>query len=112
MKKKMKKNKLDTSLDFLARMKVRQTRGSAWLSLLISIGVITANIKLFFEEAGLGTYIIVAVAWVVATTIIGFADEFKGIWKREMDYSTKVINPVFARIDENTKKILKEMREK
>ena len=107
----MKKNKLDTSLDFLARMKVRQTRGSAWLSLLISIGVITANIKLFFPEAGLGTYIVVGIAWVAATTIIGFGDEFKGIWKREMDYSTKVINPVFARIDDNVKKLL-EGREK
>ena len=74
--------------------------------------MITANIKLFFPEAGLGMYIIVAVVWLVATTIIGFGDEFKGIWKREMNYSTKVINPVFARIDENTKKILKEMREK
>ena len=110
MKKKMKKNKLDTSLDFLARMKVRQTRGSTWLSLLISIGVITANIKLFFPKAGLGMYIIVAIAWVVATTIIGFADEFKGIWKREMDYSTKVINPVFARIDEGVKKLLEEKK--
>ena len=104
----MKKTKLDKALDFLARMKVRQTRGSAWLSLLISIGVITANIKLFFPEASLGTYIVVGIVWVAATTIIGFADEFKGIWKREMDYSTKVINPVFARIDEGVQELLEE----
>ena len=79
--------------------------------LLINMGVITANIKLFFPKASITVYVLVGIGWVLITTIIGFIDEFKGIWKREQDYITKQVNPVFSRIDENVKKLI-EMEKK
>ena len=97
---------------FVARMKTRQSRGASWLLFFINLGVITANVKLFFPDTGMITYIFCAIAWFIGTTIIGYIDEFKGIWKIEHAYLTETINPVFARIDENTKKILKEMEKR
>ena len=97
---------------FLARMKVRQTRGAAWLQIILNVGIITANIKLFYPEASIYVYGICAFAWMLMTTSIGFVDEFRGIWKDEQEYTMEIITPTFARIDKNTKEILEEMRKK
>ena len=105
----MNENKHTELFGFVARMKTRQARGASWLIFIINLGVITANVKLFFPNASIDMYIGVAIVWLIGTTIMGYIDEFKGIWKIEHAYLTETINPVFARIDENTKKILKEM---
>ena len=98
-------------LDFMARMKLRQARGGSWLTILINMGVISMNIKLFFPNADIVVYVLVGICWLLLTTSMGFIDEFKGIWKREQNYVTKNVNPVFGRIDENVKKLI-EMEKK
>lgn len=79
--------------------------------LLINMGVISMNIKLFFPNANIVVYVLVGIGWLILTTVMGYIDEFKGIWKREQDYITKEVNPVFARIDENVKELI-EMEKK
>ena len=96
----------------VARMKTRQARGASWFTFIINLGVITANVKLFFPDTSMSTYIICAAVWLTGTTIVGYIDEFKGIWRHEYEYVTETINPVFGRMDQNIKKILKEMEKK
>lgn len=98
--------------ELIARMKTRQTRGASWLLFIINLGVITANIKLFFPNTSILTYIVSCVLWLIGTTIIGYVDEFKGIWKVEHAYLTETINPVFGRIDQNVQKVLDKLDEK
>jgi len=96
----------------LARMKVRQTRGASWLQIIINVGIITANVKLFYPEASAYVYAFCAVVWIFATTAIGFVDEFRGIWKHEQEYIMETITPTFARIDKNVNAIIEEMKKK
>lgn len=96
-------------IPFLARMKLRQTRGSSYFQILVNIGVITANIKLFVPDAGISTYLIAAGMWVVATTALGFIDEFYGVWKDELSYGTGIVNPFFLQMSEQLERIEEKM---
>lgn len=83
----------------LAKVKQEFTRGSGWIGILISFGVITANIKLF-EDALIPLipngipyqwlYPLAIVGYVFACYLIGLIDEHWGIWKHENDYTWNV----------------------
>lgn len=95
----------------LARMKLRQARGGSYFAILINLGVITANIRLFLPTAELWWYIVAGMAWVIVTAIVGYVDEFHGIWKAEMNYASGAINPFLQnmsdKLDELDEKITK-----
>lgn len=99
-------------LSFLARMKLRQTRGSSYFQILINIGVITTNIRLFIPDATLIVYVGAAVGWVFLTTVLGYCDEFYGIWKAEMSYASGAVNPFLQnmsnKLDEINEKVTKQ----
>ena len=92
-------------LPFLARMKLRQTRGSSYFQILVNIGVITANIRLFIPNADIIIYILAAFLWVIATTVLGYIDEFYGIWKEELSYGSGAVNPFFFQMSERIENI-------
>ena len=88
----------------LARFKARQARGGSWVQLVLNIGIITANIKLFqswFESWGISltTALIIAVfGYVFGTICIGSLDE-RFLWQEEMEYNS-TINPFMRGIKE------------
>ena len=83
----------------LTTLKMRYSRGSSWLGILLSLGIITANLKLFepfivgFLPAWLpmqGVIVGSIVGYFVGCYVIGWADERKGIWKNENTYGWEV----------------------
>jgi len=91
---------------FVARFKARQARGGAWVQLLLNIGIITANIKLFeswFESFGISLSTMLAIGvfgYLFGTITIGFLDERYGVWQHENAYNSN-LNPVMRKIQEN-----------
>jgi predicted membrane channel-forming protein YqfA (hemolysin III family) len=96
----------------VARFKARQSRGGAWIQMILNIGIITANIALFknwFESFGvsLGTMLVIGVvAYLLGTVLIGFFDEHYGIWQHENDFNTN-LNPFMINLDKKIEEILK-----
>jgi hypothetical protein len=93
---------------YIGKMKARQSRGSGWMQMLINIGVISANIKLF--EGAIPVSLPVAlvvggIGYVVLTVYIGYFDEIYGIWKEETEFNSSTVNPVTQRIDQGVKRI-------
>jgi len=86
-------------------MKLRQTRGSSYFQILVNLGVITANIKLFVPDAGLAMYVGFGVGWIIVTTVLGYLDEFYGIWKAELAYGSGAVNPFFQNMSDKLDKI-------
>ena len=83
----------------LTTLKMRYARGSSWIGIFITLGVITANLKLFepFIVSLLPSWLpmqAVIVASVPlyfgACYLIGWLDERKGIWKNENSYGWEV----------------------
>jgi hypothetical protein len=80
-------------LPFLARIKVYYGRGSSWLQIIINLGIITANIKLFESTIiGLGLpvsmtvmYAAAILSYLLASVIIGLLDAKIGVWQPEND---------------------------
>lgn len=92
-------------LAFLARMKLRQTRGSSYFQFVVNVGIITANIRLFVPDAGLPVYLAAAAGWLVVTTALGYLDEFYGIWKEELAYGSSTVNPFLLQMSERIERI-------
>lgn len=99
-------------LPFLARMKLRQTRGSSYFQFVVNVGIITANIRLFIPDASLLVYLAAAVGWLVATTALGYIDEFYGIWKEELAYGSSTVNPFFLQMSERIERIEKNVNKR
>lgn len=101
------------TIEFLARMKARQTRGGSWIQFLLNIGVVTANIALFsdwLDSIGIPakTALIAApIGYVVATVVIGYIDEFYGIWQDENEYNSK-LNPFLTKLKKQVEDLQKE----
>jgi hypothetical protein len=83
----------------LTTLKMRYARGSSWIGIILTLGIITANLKLFepfivsilpawFHMQWL--YLIAVPGYFVACYFIGWLDERKGIWKNENSYGWEV----------------------
>lgn len=98
------------AIRFIARFKARQTRGSAWVQLILNMGIITANIKLFqswFESFGISLEVMLAfgvLGYLFGTIAIGFLDEQYGVWQHENEYNSN-LNPVLRKIQKNQDEI-------
>lgn len=92
-------------LPLLARMKLRQTRGASYFQVLVNLGVITANIRLFLPDATIAVYALAAGLWVAATVGLGYLDEFYGIWKAELAYGSSAVNPFFMEMSRRVERI-------
>lgn len=94
----------------LTALKMRYSRGSSWLQILLNLGIITANIKLFEDFfkiwLGLNSTVLIIIAiplYIIVCYGIGFFDEKKGIWKSENDYSfemTPAMRDTISRVKE------------
>jgi hypothetical protein len=78
---------------------MRYARGSSWIGIILTLGIITANLKLFeqfiigFLPAWLPMQAVIVgsiPAYFGACYIIGWIDEKKGIWKSENTYGWEV----------------------
>ncbi|OPY25898.1 MAG: hypothetical protein A4E28_02862 [Methanocella sp. PtaU1.Bin125] len=83
----------------LTTLKMRYARGSSWIGIILTLGIITANLKLFEEFIisflpswlPMQAVIIASVpAYFGACYLIGWIDERKGIWKSENSYGWEV----------------------
>jgi hypothetical protein len=83
----------------LTALKMRYARGSSWIGIFLTLGIITANLKLFepFIISLLPSWlpmqaVIVASipSYFLACYLIGWIDERKGIWKNENTYGWEV----------------------
>lgn len=81
---------------WLAGAKQRYTRGSNYVSIVVSILVITANIKLFegfiipLLPAGVAMqwlYVAAVIGYPLACWIIGYIDQYWGIWSHENNWT-------------------------
>jgi hypothetical protein len=93
---------------YIGKMKARQTRGGGWMQMLINIGVISANIKLFESVIPVSIPVAIgigAVGYVALTVYIGYLDEQYGIWKEEAEYNSSTVNPVLKRMDERIERL-------
>ena len=83
----------------LTTLKMRYARGSSWIGIILTLGIITANLKLFepfivsmlppwFHMQWL--YLIAVPGYFIACYLIGWIDEKKGIWKHENTYGWEV----------------------
>jgi hypothetical protein len=83
----------------LTTLKMRYARGSSWIGIILTLGIITANLKLFeqfivgFLPAWLPMQAVIVgsvPAYFLACYVIGWLDERKGIWKNENSYGWEV----------------------
>lgn len=81
----------------LALFKQRYSRGSSWMQIILSFGIITANAKLFEDffqiHLGLNMPEVIALSipiYVLACYFIGHADETSGLWQAENDLGYRV----------------------
>ena len=83
----------------LTTLKMRYGRGSSWIGIILTLGIITANLKLFetFIVGLLPSWlpmqavILTSIpAYFGACYVIGWIDEKKGIWKSENTYGWEV----------------------
>jgi hypothetical protein len=83
----------------LTTLKMRYARGSSWIGIFITLGVITANLKLFEDfiipilPSWLPMQAVIVGSVPVyfgACYLIGWIDERKGIWKSENSYGWEV----------------------
>ncbi len=83
----------------LTTLKMRYARGSSWIGIILTLGIITANLKLFedfiipFLPAWLPMQAVIVGSVPVyfgACYLIGWIDERKGIWKNENSYGWEV----------------------
>ena len=83
----------------LTTLKMRYARGSSWIGIILTLGIITANLKLFedfiipFLPSWLPMQAVIVGSVPVyfgACYLIGWIDERKGIWKHENSYGWEV----------------------
>jgi hypothetical protein len=83
----------------LTTLKMRYARGSSWIGIILTLGIITANLKLFepFIVTLLPSWLPMQAvivgsipAYFGACYFIGWIDEKKGIWKNENTYGWEV----------------------
>ncbi len=83
----------------LTALKMRYARGSSWIGIFLTLGIITANLKLFepfivsIIPAWLPMQAIILASipsYFIACYLIGWIDERKGIWKSENTYGWEV----------------------
>ncbi len=83
----------------LTTLKMRYARGSSWIGIILTLGIITANLKLFepFIVSLLPSWFQMQArtssrcrAISVACYLIGWLDEKKGIWNIENTYGWEV----------------------
>lgn len=93
-------------------IKMRYLRGTTWIQMLLNLGIITANLKLFenFFQNWLGLNITQMVmisipSYIFLSYLIGALDERYGIWKHENDYQSYVVTPVIRDLANSIKKI-------
>ena len=83
----------------LTTLKMRYARGSSWIGIILTLGIITATLKLFepFIVSLLPVwihmqwlYLVAVPGYFIACYTIGWLDEKKGIWKHENTYGWEV----------------------
>jgi hypothetical protein len=83
----------------LTTLKMRYARGSSWVGIILTLGIITANLKLFepFIVTLLPSWLPMQAVIVGSVPVyfgacylIGWIDEKKGIWKSENTYGWEV----------------------
>ncbi|HEY3274367.1 MAG TPA: hypothetical protein VGJ92_11420, partial [Methanocella sp.] len=83
----------------LTTLKMRYARGSSWVGIILTLGIITANLKLFepFIVTLLPSWLPMQAViigsvpvYFGACYLIGWIDEKKGIWKSENTYGWEV----------------------
>lgn len=83
----------------LTTLKMRYARGSSWIGIILTLGIITANLKLFepfivsLLPAWLPMQAVIVIsipAYFGACYLIGWIDETRGIWKTESTYGYEV----------------------
>jgi|AGTN01.2.fsa_nt_gi hypothetical protein len=83
----------------LTTLKMRYARGSSWIGIILTLGIITANLKLFedfitgFLPSWLPMQAVIVGSvptYFLACYFIGWIDERKGIWKSENSYGWEV----------------------
>ncbi len=83
----------------LTTLKMRYARGSSWIGIFLTLGIITANLKLFepfivsLFPSWLPMQAIILASiptYFLACYLIGWIDERKGIWKSENTYGWEV----------------------
>jgi hypothetical protein len=86
-----------------ARIKARQWRGALWVQFIMNIGIITANVALFYdwiEQFGISlrmALFVAVVAYLIGTVVIGYIDEVHGVWQQEQEYIAS-LNPFWCNI--------------
>ena len=94
----------------LAAFKARQSRGGAWVQIILNMGIITANAALFeeyFRVVGISlsmTIVIGIVGYIGGTIVIGFLDERYGLWRYENEYNS-TLNPFQCEIRDAVRKL-------
>jgi hypothetical protein len=100
--------------ELIGRNKRRYSRGSEYISIFF---LILANAKLFqtfFDQIGIGIgggILLLGVTYGFGCWLIGYIDEFHGVWKSENDHSWKVVPiymKLFANVEEIKKVVVKE----
>jgi len=92
------------------KIKAYQARGGAWMQLIMTFGIVTANIALFKDDLRnmgidvIHAIIISGILYVIGTVIVGFLDAKYGIWGNEMAINSN-LNPVIRGISEDVKEI-------
>ena len=108
-------NERKGSLYRLALFKQRYTRGTSWTQIFLSLGIITANAKLFEDffsiHLGLTLPMVIAIAtpaYIVICYIIGHVDETTGFWQAENDMGYRV-TPMSQEMLEGIREIRKKL---
>ena len=101
----------------LSRIKAYQARGSGYIQIFLSFGIITANIALFKEEIALWGFsveqaiIISAIIYFGFTVMVGYIDAKHGVWGEELAVSSR-LNPVINGMSKKVEEIHNELMDK
>jgi len=101
-------------LELLSKIKAYQARGSGWIQIVMSFGIITANIELFKEYLPAGVSVpeaifISGVIYLFGTVFLGWFDARYGIWGREAGVSS-MVNVRWREMYEKVNEIHQEMK--
>jgi hypothetical protein len=100
---------------FFSKLKAYQARGGAWMQLIMTFGIITANIALFKDSLGTvgldvtHAIFFAALLYAGGTITIGYLDARYGVWGNELAISSN-LNPVIRGISEDVKEIKEKLQ--
>jgi hypothetical protein len=95
---------------FFGKLKAYQARGGAWMQLIMTFGIVTANIALFKDYLAyygidvLHAIVFAGVLYICGTILVGFLDAKYGVWGNELAINSN-LNPVIRGISEDVKEI-------